>query len=104
MPKKSNPFESYVEERLHIMAAEHDYETREASKQAVTVRLNPPLIRLLDGLAERLQDSRQGLLLEMIGTSLHEIASSYSETFGDKAGEVYQELMDLKQYQDGDFK
>lgn len=104
MSNKPNPFELYVEERLHIMAAEHDFEAREASKQAVTVRLPPSLVRLLDGLSEKLADSRQGLLLEIVATSLHQISRAYADSFGDKAEEVYQQLMDLKKHQEGDFK
>ena len=104
MPKQISPFASYVDERLQILAMNQEEETREATKQSVTVRLNPPLIRLMDGLAERLGHSRQAMLLEMISTSLHDIASAYAETYGDRAKEVYQELMDLKQFQEGDLK
>lgn len=104
MPKQTNPFASYVEERLHILAINQEEETREATKQSVTVRLNPPLIRLMDGLAEKLGHSRQAMLLEIIATSLHDIATAYADTHGDKAQEVYRELMDLKQFQEGDLK
>ncbi len=104
MPKKSNPFESYVEQRLHAMAQSAEFDSREAAKQTVTVRLNPPLVRLADGLAVRLDETRQELLLDVIATGLHEIASTFAEAHGEKSAEIYKELMALKDYQEGDFK
>lgn len=104
MPKKNNPFENYVDQRLASIAMSEEEDRREATKQAVTVRLNPGTVRLLDQLAKNLEHSRQVLLVELIEKSVQQVAEAYADHCGDKAQEVYRELMQLTSYQEGDLQ
>lgn len=100
--KPENPFDNYVHHRLASIAMSEEEDRREATKQGVTVRLNPGIVRLLDQLAKNLEQSRQELLVEVIETGARGIAASYADHCGDKAQDVYRELMQLAQYQEGD--
>ena len=102
MPKKTNPFDHYVDQRLASIAMSEEEDRREATKQGVTVRLNPGTVRLLDQLAKNLEQSRQVLLVELIEKSAQQVAEAYADHCGDKAQEVYRELMQLTSYQEGD--
>lgn len=102
MPKKTNPFDDYVDHRLASIAMSEEEERREATKQGVTVRLNPGTVRLLDHLAKNLEQSRQVLLVELIRTGAEQVAQAYADHCGDKAQEVYRELLELTRYREGD--
>jgi len=105
MAKKTpNPFDNFVEHRLASIAMSEEEDRREATKQSVTVRLNPGLVRLLDQLSKNLGQSRQELLFEIIHTGAQGIAAAYADHSGDKAQEVYRELMQLTSYQEGDLQ
>lgn len=93
MTESSNPFQKYVQHRLEVMARA-DAEAQENSmKQGVTLRLNPPIVRLADALATRLDESRQSLLLEIVTDGLYQVAQAYADSHGENAAEVYRELM-----------
>ncbi|HCF3694721.1 TPA: hypothetical protein NID02_006100 [Pseudomonas aeruginosa] len=100
--KPENPFDNYVHHRLASIAMSEEEDRREATKQGVTVRLNPGLVRLLDQLAKNLDQSRQELLVEVIETGARGIAAAYADHCGDKAQEVYRDLIQLTQHQEGD--
>lgn len=102
MPKKSNPFDNYVQERLTLIAMNEDEAKQDQSKQGVTVRLTPGQVRLIDTLAKNLEHSRQALLLELITNGINHVAMAYADSCGDKAQEVYRELMELTSYREGD--
>lgn len=102
MGKRMNPFENYVQQRLASIAMSQDEEAREGTKQAVTVRLQPGTIRLLDAMSKNLEQSRQLFLVELIEAGLHEVVQAYAGSCGDAADEVYRELSSLKSYQEGD--
>lgn len=102
MPKKTNPFDDYVEHRLASIAMSEEEDRREATKQGVTVRLNPGTVRLLDQLAKNLDQSRQVFLVELIRTGAEQVAQAYADRCGDKAQEVYRELLELTRYREGD--
>ncbi len=102
MPKQTNPFEQYVQDRLQAMYINEEENRREATKQGVTVRLNPGLVRGLDAMAKNLDQSRQVLLVDLITTSLYEVIKAYADSFGDKSQEVYREISDLISFQEGD--
>lgn len=104
MPKKTNPFDNYVEHRLQMIAINEEEAKQDQTKQSVTVRLNPGQVRLIDALAKNLEHSRQALLLELITTGINHVAMAYADSCGDKAQEVYRELMGLTSYQEGDLQ
>lgn len=105
MPKQpANPFSNYVQERLQLIAINEDEAKQDQTKQSVTVRLNPGQVRLLDTLAKNLEHSRQALLLELITTGANHVAMAYADGFGDKAQEVYRELMEVTSFREGDFQ
>lgn len=102
MPKKTNPFDDYVDHRLASIAMSEEEDRREATKQGVTVRLNPGTVRLLDQLAKNLDQSRQVFLVELIRTGAEQVAQAYADHCGDNAQEVYRELLELTRYREED--
>lgn len=102
MTKTTNPFTDYVDQRIASIAMSEEEDRREATKQGITVRLNPGIVRLLDQLAKNLEQSRQVLLVELIEKSAQQIAEAYADHCGEKAQEVYRELMQLTSFQEGD--
>lgn len=88
-----NPFKNYVSNRLADMA-QHAHEIeKENSKQGVTVRLKSDQLRLLDTLAKELDHSRQELMVILIDAGIQAMAEAYADVFGDRAQEVYMDLM-----------
>lgn len=104
MAKQMNPFENYVQHRLASIAMSEEEDRREATKQGVSVRLSPGLVRGLDAMAKNLEQSRQVLLVELITSGLHQVIKAYADSCGDKSQEVYRELADLMSHQEGDFQ
>jgi hypothetical protein len=104
MSKQNNPFGNYVQERLQIMAINQEEHSRESTKQGVTVRLDPGVVRAIDQIAKELDQSRQVFLVELIRTGLHEVIKAYADSCGDKAQEVYREFQDLMSFKEGDLQ
>jgi hypothetical protein len=102
MAKQTDPFENYVQHRLASIAMNEDEAARESTKQGVSVRLSPGQVRLIDTLAKNLEQSRQVFLVELINTSVNQVAMAYADSCGDKAQEVYKDLMSLTGFQEGD--
>uniref|UniRef100_UPI0013A5A807 hypothetical protein n=1 Tax=Klebsiella pneumoniae TaxID=573 RepID=UPI0013A5A807 len=88
--------------RLTLIVMNEDEAKQDQSKQSVTVRLTPGQVRLIDTLAKNLEHSRQALLLELITNGINHVAMAYADSCGDKAQEVYRELMELTSYREGD--
>ncbi len=57
---------------------------------------------MIDTLAKNLEQSRQVFLVELINTSVNQVAMAYADSCGDKAQEVYKDLMSLTGFQEGD--
>ena len=92
MADKKTPIQRYVQERIQWIVIAEDNEKQEASKQGVSIRLEPGKVRVLDHMAKQLEVSRQALLLELVNTSLRELVEAYADTFGKDAQKVAQEI------------
>lgn len=104
MSKQNNPFANYVQERLQLIYMNEEESKRESTKQGVSVRLDPGMVRAIDAMAKNLEQSRQVFLLELIRTGLHEVIKAYADSCGDKAQEVYREIQDLMSFKEGDLQ
>ena len=92
MKKEDNAFKAYVESRLQELILK-EIEASDVNKQPVTVRLGTGQVRMIDALAKELELSRQTLLQDVIRTGITQVAKAYADTHGDKAQEVYLELL-----------
>lgn len=92
MANKQTHIQRYVQERIELIAIAEDRDKQEASKQGVSIRLDPGKVRVIDYMAKQLDVSRQGLLLELVNTSLLELVQAYADTFGKDAQKVGQDI------------
>lgn len=95
----SKPIQSrladFVQQRVMDRIYNEDLEKREASKQGLTIRLDPGSVRGLDHMAKELELSRQALLLQIVTSGLEEVIAAWATEHGDKAQEVHRQIQKI---------
>jgi len=91
----SGKLTDFVQERIKMLVINEDEARREASKQGVSIRLEPGKVRAIDFIAKELDLSRQALLQKIIDTGLSEVIEAWADQHGDNAQEAYRKVCDL---------
>ena len=90
-------FDRFIEQRLAALAFDDLAKNRESTFQAVTVRLTPGTVALIDHFGKEMDYSRQQFMGHLINLALDQMSRSWADQAPEeKRMDVYRELMNIR--------